>query len=59
MAQPDYTEIDLSPARRYVKRAISDLTLANKELARAEERIRELETRLAATYGIVQEAHNV
>ena len=52
MAQPDHIEIDLSPARRYVKRAISDLTEANKELARQEQRIRELEAHIASLYRI-------
>lgn len=52
MAQPGLTEIDPSPVRRLVKRAITDLTEANRELARLEARVHELEARLLAEYGI-------
>lgn len=59
MAQPAHIEIDATPARKLVKHAIKDLEEANRELARLETRCRELEVRLAAEYGITQEAHNV
>jgi hypothetical protein len=54
MAQPEpqYIEVDLSDSRRAVKRAIRDLEQVNRDLARKEERIRDLEARLAAHYGI-------
>lgn len=53
MAQPEpHIEVDTQPARRLVKRAIRDLEEANRELARLESRVRELEERLAAEYGI-------
>lgn len=52
MAQPDHIEINATPARRLVKRAMRDLDEANKELARLEARVQELEARLAAEYGI-------
>lgn len=59
MAQPDHIEIDLTPARRLVKRAVRDLEEANRELARLEVLCRELEVRLAAEYGIQMEATRV
>lgn len=50
-----HVETDVQPARRLVKRAIGDLQEANRELARLEERVQELEERLAAEYGITIE----
>jgi hypothetical protein len=57
MAQPEpqYTEVDLSDSRRKVKRVLRDLEEVNRDLARKDERIRELERRLAAEYGIDME----
>lgn len=53
MAQPEsHIEVDLSPARRHVKRAQRELDAANRELARQEARLSEVEARLAASYGI-------
>jgi predicted nucleic acid-binding Zn-ribbon protein len=52
LAQPDHIEIDATPARRLVKRAIRDLEEANRELAHLETRCRELEKQLASEYGI-------
>jgi hypothetical protein len=50
--EPDHIDVDFSPTRRLVKRAIRDLEDANKELARLEERCLALEARLLAEYGI-------
>jgi len=49
---PVHIEVDVQPARRLVKRAIRDLEESNRELARLETRVRELEDRLAGMYGI-------
>jgi flagellar motility protein MotE (MotC chaperone) len=57
MAQPEpqHTEVDLSDSRRRVKRVLRDLEEVNRDLARKDERIRDLEARLAAEYGIAIE----
>jgi hypothetical protein len=59
LAQPEpHIEVDLQPGRKLVKRAIKDLEEANREFARSEQRIRELEERLASEYGIRIERTN-
>lgn len=55
MAQPDHIEITLTDERKIVRRAINDLGTLNRLLAQKDERIRELEARLAAEYGISME----
>ena len=63
MAQPRtiqiHVEVDMTEARRRVKRAMADLAFANRELARLEERIQDLQTRVLESYGIEVRKENV
>lgn len=50
--------VDTSAARKCIKRVMAESAQANRELARLESRLLELETRLAETYGIHVEVQN-